>query len=94
MPLVPLQLGCFIPGSTSRPGARLQKIEQAYTAVYLLEDIWQLINTSGQDTALGIVEFVNRRLSHKSPIVKQKVALQTAHRSSLTVMIPQLSSQM
>lgn len=42
-------------------------------AVYLLEDIWQLVSTSGQDTALGIVEFINKRLAHKSPVVKQKV---------------------
>lgn len=42
-------------------------------AVYLLEEVWQLVSTSGQDTALGMVDFINRRLAHKSPIVKQKV---------------------
>lgn len=42
-------------------------------AVYLLEDIWQVIHNSGQDTNQGLVEFVNRRLAHKSPTVKLKV---------------------
>ena len=47
----------------------------ACVAVYLLEEVWQTMQNSGPDTAAGFVEYVNKRLAHKSPVVKQRLAL-------------------
>ena len=42
-------------------------------AVYILEELWSILQSSGPETSEGFVEFVNRRLQHKSPVVKHKV---------------------
>lgn len=41
--------------------------------MYLLEDIWQLVQSSGPETSAGLVEYINKRLTNKNPVVKQKV---------------------
>ncbi|KAK9834958.1 hypothetical protein WJX84_004674 [Apatococcus fuscideae] len=42
------------------------------TPVYLLEEIWQTIQGSGPDISHAYVEGAHKRLSNKSPVVKQK----------------------
>lgn len=44
-------------------------------AVYLLEEIWDLVRTSSPDVVAGMVMYLNSRLANKSPIVKQKACL-------------------
>lgn len=46
--------------------------------VYLLEEIWELVRTLPLDANVAIVDYTKKRLSHRSPVVKQKV------RTSLT----------
>lgn len=46
-------------------------------AVYLLEEIWDLIRTSSPDAVAGMVVYLNSRLANKSPIVKQKACLRS-----------------
>ncbi|KAK9866534.1 hypothetical protein WJX84_009352 [Apatococcus fuscideae] len=42
------------------------------TPVYLLEEIWQSVHGSGPEVSHAYVEAAHKRLSHKSPVVKQK----------------------
>ncbi|KAK9803894.1 hypothetical protein WJX72_002592 [[Myrmecia] bisecta] len=55
-----------------------RKLEEAtspkddVTPVYLLEEVWQLLQNGPPDVTAGMIDFTNRRLGHKSPIVKQK----------------------
>ncbi len=41
--------------------------------MYLLEEIWDLLRSSPPDVVASMVNYLNGRLSNKSPIVKQKV---------------------
>ncbi len=42
-------------------------------AVYLLDEIWELVHTSPPEISSGFVDLAIRRLNNRSPIVKQKV---------------------
>lgn len=41
-------------------------------AVYLLDEVWNFVNSPSTDIN-AMLEFINRRVAHKSPIVKAKV---------------------
>ena len=41
--------------------------------MYLLEEIWELVHTSGPEVSAGLVDLAIKRLGHRSPFVKQKV---------------------
>ena len=41
-------------------------------AVYVLDEIWNLVNSHGTDIN-GMLEYMSKRLTHKSPVVKAKV---------------------
>ena len=43
-------------------------------AVYLLEEIWELVQNSPAEVSNGFVDSAIRRLNHRSPVVKQKVS--------------------
>ena len=49
-------------------------INSGVAAVYLLEDIWSSMDSGGADVK-GVVEAVQKKLSHKSPTVKLKVCI-------------------
>ena len=40
--------------------------------MYVLDEVWALVNSSSTDIN-AMLEFVSKRLSHKSPVVKAKV---------------------
>jgi hypothetical protein len=40
--------------------------------VYLLEEIWELVRTSPNDSVAALVEHTKKRLGSRSPVVKQK----------------------
>ena len=42
-------------------------------AVYQLEEMWELIRSLPSEAVSSLVDQTRKRLSHKSPIVKQKV---------------------
>ncbi|KAK9841847.1 hypothetical protein WJX81_007132 [Elliptochloris bilobata] len=46
--------------------------KDAVAPVYLLEEIWELIHTSGPEVSAGLVDLAIKRLNHRSPIVKHK----------------------
>ncbi|GKD67558.1 VHS domain-containing protein [Tanacetum coccineum] len=47
--------------------------EDKVTPVYKLEEICDLLRSSHVSIVKEIVEFILKRLQHKSPIVKQKI---------------------
>ena len=51
----------------------LSLLNHLHGAVYLLEEIWQSVHGSGPEVSHAYVEAAHKRLSHKSPVVKQKV---------------------
>ena len=42
-------------------------------AVYQLEEMWELIRSLPSEAVASLVDQTRKRLSHKSPVVKQKV---------------------
>ena len=48
--------------------------DTAVRLVYLLEEIWTGLQSPGADVN-GAVDLTQRKLGHKSPVVKMKVAL-------------------
>lgn len=48
--------------------------EDKVTPVYKLEEICELLRSSHAGIVKEVSEFILKRLQHKSPIVKQKVA--------------------
>ena len=48
------------------------KIGFLHLAVYQLEEMWELIRSLPSEAVSSLVDQTRKRLSHKSPIVKQK----------------------
>lgn len=43
-----------------------------FCAVYLLEEIWELVRSSPSDSVAALVDHTRKRLGNRSPVVKQK----------------------
>ncbi|GKC06962.1 VHS domain-containing protein [Tanacetum coccineum] len=56
--------------------------EDKVTPVYKLEEICDLLRSSHVSIVKEIVEFILKRLQHKSPIVKQKINLNCCYKSA------------
>lgn len=41
--------------------------------MYVLEELWQLVQSLPLDANVALVDYTKKRLAHRSPVVKQKV---------------------